>query len=351
MMAGIGVSIWIADNPRTPHLPEPPLKELAYRHRIDLGNFAIRSRLDEAPYRSILSGQFNLALADNTPNWYFADGGLRPSETTYFFDHMDEVMKFAEQNQMVIQAHHYVWGEEKWLPTWLKDGDYSDEATLRLMEDHIATVGARYSGRIKEWTVVNEAFTRGQHIYGLRDWWADNTGGNKDVYIDRAFRAARQADAHSALILNDFNNESINTISDEMFAYIQAAKSRGVPIDGIGMQMHIDGVHPPTKDEVIANMQRFGELGIDVYVTEFDVNMNDVPASGRAKDQIQANIYYEMMRACIESGVCKSFAILGITDRETWYAHMGLSDSRPLPFDKRYEPKPAFYALRRALEE
>lgn len=136
-----------------------------------------------------------------------------------------------------------------------------------------------------------------------------------------------------------------------MYTYIKEAKARGVPIDGIGMQMHVDGTHPPVKDEVIANMRRFGELGVEVYVTEFDVNMQDVRADDKDKDQIQANIYYEMMRACIESKVCHSFALLGITDKETWYNHLGLKDPRPLPFDKSYRPKPAFYALRDALSQ
>lgn len=335
---------------RAPVLPEPSLQTLGARHQIDVGNFAMSSRLNEKPYTDILTGQFNLALADNTPNWYFTDGGLRPSETTYNFKQMDQVVEFAETNHMKVQAHHYVWGEEKWLPGWLKDKKYTPQQLLRIMEDHIHTVGTRYRGRVAEWTVVNEAFTRGQHIYGLRDWWADNTGGDK-TYLDKAFIAARAADSQSILILNDFNNESLNDVSNEMYEYIKDAKHRGIPIDGIGMQMHMDGTHPPTKDEVISNMKRFGELGVGVYVTEFDVNMNDVKGSDEDRNNIEASIYYDMARACIESGVCKSFAVLGITDKETWYNHMGLADARPLPFDEHYQPKPAFWALRRAFEE
>jgi endo-1,4-beta-xylanase len=136
-----------------------------------------------------------------------------------------------------------------------------------------------------------------------------------------------------------------------MYEYIKGAKARGIPIDGIGMQMHIDGTHPPTKDEVISNMKRFGELGVQVYVTEFDVNMNDVKADSVAKDEIEGQIYYDMMRACIESDYCHSFALLGITDKETWYNYTGLKDARPLPFDDNYQPKKAYWEMRRALEE
>jgi len=334
---------------RTPELPEPPLKDLAARHNIQLGNFAMPQRLNEKPYRDILTSQFNLALLDNQPNWHFNDYDLRPSTTKYDFSRIDQVLTFTEANHMPVQGHHYVWGEQKWLPDWLKNGHYTKEQLHGLIKDHITTVGKRYSGRIQEWSVVNEAFSRQQHIFGLRDWWADNTGDQ--TYIDQSFLWARQADPKSKLLLNDFNNESKNDISDAMYTYIKDAKARGIPIDGLGMQMHIDGTHPPTKDEVISNMKRFGELGIEVYVTELDVNMNDVKAEGNNKDDIQGNIYYEMMRACIESKVCHSFSLLGITDRETWYSYLGLPDSRPLPFDKNYQPKPAFYSLRAALEQ
>jgi endo-1,4-beta-xylanase len=338
---------WFHWRVATPSLPQPPLKQLASTHNLELGNFAIRSHLNDRPYRDILTSEFNLALADNTPNWYFTDGGLRPSATAYNFKNMNEVVNFAADHQMAIQAHHYLWGEEKWLPKWLLNSGYSRQQLMGLIHDHIMTVGRHYRGRIAEWTVVNEAFTRNQHLYGLHDWWADHTGGMD--YIDSAFIWARQADPHSKLILNDFNNETKNSVSDAMYSYIQGAKTRGVPIDGIGMQMHIDGTHPPNKEAVIENMKRFKDLGVGVYVTEFDVNMNDVHASDNQKDQLEAKIYYDMVRACVESNACHSFSFLGITDKETWYNYIGLADPRPLMFDKKYKPKPAYYSVRAAL--
>ncbi len=345
----IGLKFFNSTTSQTPTLPEPSLKQLARERNISLGNFAIRSRLDDKPYTNILASQFDFALADNTPNWYFTDGGLRPSRTNYNFVQMDEVMNYAKANNMPVQAHHYVWGEEKWLPKWLTKNTYSKQELLDILRDHIMTVGNRYKGQVKEWTVVNEAFTRQQHLFDLHDWWADNTGDQS--YIDQSFVWARQADPNSKLILNDFNNESINDTSNIIYDYIKGALGRGVPIDGIGMQMHLDGGHPPTKDEVISNMKRFAALGLEIYVTEFDVNMNDVKANAKGKDDIEGNIYYEMMRACIESKVCHSFAYLGITDAETWYKHIGLKDPRPLMFDEKYRPKPAFFSTRTALEQ
>ena len=336
-------------DPHTPELPAPPLKALAAQHDIELGNFAIYTHLHDKPYTDILTSQFNVALIDNTPNWYFTGGGLRPSPTTYNFQQMDQVVAFAQANHMAIQTHHLVWGEEKWLPDWLKNGNYSKAQLLQLIHQHIATVVGRYKGQIKEWTVVNEAFSRQQHIYGLHDWWADHIGDQS--YIDDSFIWAHQADPNAKLILNDFQDAPENSISDAMYTYVKGAKARGVPIDGIGMQMHIDGTAPPTKASVIANMNRFAALGVATYVTEFDVNMSNVKGTQQYRYQQEANIYYQMMRACIEAENCHSFSILGVTDAETWYNYMGTTpNADPLPFDSNYNPKPAFYALRLALQ-
>ncbi|MEO6761434.1 MAG: endo-1,4-beta-xylanase [Candidatus Saccharimonadales bacterium] len=332
-------------------LLDPPLKSLAAAHNIELGNFAILTKLKDPEYSHILTSQFNLALIDNTPNWYFTDGGLRPSPTTYDFKNMDTIVAYAQAHNMSIQAHHLLWGEAKWLPDWLKNGKYNQAQLMNIIHDDIATTVGRYKGKIKEWTVVNEAFTRGLHVNGLHDWWADNTGSQ--AYIDQAFIWAHQADPSAKLILNDFDNEHFNPVSDAMYTYIKGAKARGVPINGIGMQMHIDGTHPPDVQEVIQNMERFGALGVSVYVTEFDVNMSAVPASDAARDEIEGQIYYNMMRACIESKVCHSFSELGITDSETWYNYMGPStqDARPLMFDANYKAKPAYYSFRAALQQ
>lgn len=350
MLVGAGgLLLWQRD--RATQLPSPPLKTLAATHGMELGNFAMSTYLQDARYSNILTSQFNLALIDNTPNWYFTDGGLHPAPQTYNFATMDAVVRYAEEHHLQMQAHHLLWGEDKWLPDWLKKGRYSKEQLLDIIRDHIHTVVGRYKGKIQEWTVVNEAFTRQQHLNELHDWWADNTGDTE--YIDQAFIWAHEADPQAKLILNDFDNEHFNPVSDAMYQYIKDAKARGIPIDGIGMQMHIDGTHPPDMQEVTQNMRRFGELGVAVYVTEFDVNMSGVSAPNSARDAIQAGIYYRMARACIESGDCHSFAQLGITDKETWYNYMGpaSANARPLMFDDQYRPKPAFFAFRNALQQ
>ncbi len=339
--------LWQKNHVVTPKLPSPSLKDLAAKHNIQLGEYASLKLLGEKPYTNILTSQFAFATIDGEPNWQFNDGALRPGKDTFDYTNMDKAIRFAEANNMPLQIHHLVWGEEKWLPDWLKDGNFTKDQLLEIIHNHISTVAGHYKGRVREWTVVNEAFTRGLHENGLNDWWADHIGDQS--YIDQSFVWAHAADPDAKLLMNDFYSEVQTKSSDAMYEYIVGMQQRGVPIDGVGLQMHIDGSHPPKKDDMVANMKRFGNLGIGVYITELDVNMNDTKGSENDKLGTQASIYHDVARACIESEVCHSLALLGITDKDSWYNEMGVPHAIPLMFDGNYKPKPAFFGLREAL--
>lgn len=350
LLAGLGYGAfkWL-DRSHAPKLPQPSLKSLAASDGISIGNYAALKLLDDPIYRNILSSQFAFVSVDGELNWTFNNGSMRPSETSYNYSNPDRVFAFAEAKHLPVQAHHLVWGEEKWLPQWLKNGNYTPAQLLELIHQHINNVAGHYKGSVKEWSVVNEAFTRGQHINDLNDWWADHTKGQD--YIDKSFIWARQADPRAKLLLNDFGNETKNSTSDAMYKHIQHMKATGVPVDGIGMQMHIDANRPPAKADVISNMKRFGELGVEVYVTEIDVMLTNLSGSQSHKWQVQGQVYKSMAEACIESGVCHSFALLGVTDKDSWWNELNFKNAEPLPFTDKYQPKPAFFELRQAFIE
>lgn len=329
-------------------LSDPPLVQLARAKQLDLGVYVAKSMLSEKDYTRIAHEQFGHIVIDGQPNWKFEDGILRPKPTEFDFSGVDTVLHFAQENNQPVRIQHLVWGEEKWLPDWLKSDTLSNEQLLDAIRLHIQTMVGRYKGTVREWTVVNEAFTRGLHEKGLNDWWGARLGSE---YIDKAFIWAKETDPSAILILNDFNNESPGKVSDAMYEYAKDARSRGIPIDAIGIQMHIDGNKPPSRKDVIATMNRYGSIGLSVYVTEFDVNMGDMRGSKAQKSERQRLVYYEMLRACIESPYCHNFSILGITDKDSWYNKLGVKGAMPLPFDEKYAPKPAYYGIRQALLE
>lgn len=356
VIAAVPVVLWQARDKdpyvtkAPPQLPTPPLKELAERRGIQIGSFASLKYLRERAYTDILSSQFEYAIVDGEPNWKFEDSTLRPSKDTFDFKNLDLVFDFADQNDMPVRVQHLLWGDDKWLPDWLKQGNYTKPELMEIIHSHIATVGSRYKGKVREYTVVNEAFSRKLLTGGNKDWWGERLS---EEYIDNAFRWAREADPNAILILNDFGNETEGEISNLMYNYIKAAKARGVPIDGLGMQMHIDAANAPSKDKVVANMKRFNELGVKIYITEFDVNMHDIQKDKDEEDQLQAKIYSDLLSACLEVGAqkCPNFGFLGLIDRQSWYRGIGLEDANPLLFNEDYSPKPAFFSIRSTLEK
>lgn len=331
-----------------PQLPIPSLKKLAGDKGLLVGSFASLKYLRERAYTDILASQFEFTIVDGEPNWRFEDFTLRPTRDTFDFGNMDKVVTFAEQQDMPLRVQHLLWGDDKWLPDWLTKGDFTQDELMGIIRNHITAVTSRYKGRVREYSVVNEAFSRKLLTGGNHDWWGEHLDQS---YIDNAFMWARENDPVAVLILNDFGNETEGEISNLMYDYIKDAKARGIPIDALGMQMHINASNPPTKDKVVSNMKRFIDLGVKIYITEFDVNMHDLDKSREEEDKIQAGIYGDLLGACIEVGPenCPSFGFLGLIDRQSWYNGLGITDANPLLFNDDYSPKPAFFAIRDVL--
>lgn len=314
--------------------PAPPLASLAAEKGKNVGVYIEQEKLEEPRYSDIAAAQFDLIVVDQ-PDWHSSAGAQPSQKDTYDFSKADEVVSFASQNHKSVQMQHLVWGEEKSLPDWLKNGNYSSEELLKIMQDHITTVVGHYKDQVREWSVVNEAFSRSSRENGQKDWWNDHIATD---YIDQAFAWARGADPKAVLILSDRGIEVQNKVSDAVYEKVKAMKATGVPIDAVGMKLHIDGSNPPNPEEVKKNIKRFGELGVNVFVTEFDVNMNNFQGSNAEKLARQSRIYYEVARACVESDYCPSFSVHGFTDAE----------SSPVLFDAGYKAGPAFYSLREA---
>ena len=115
---------------------------------------------------------------------------------------------------------------------------------------------------------------------------------------------------------------------------VQDFKSRGVPIDCVGFQSHINSGSPLPSDYQ-ANLQRFANLGVDVQITELDI-----AGSGTA----QANTYASVVRACLAVSRCT-----GITSGASATATRGAAGDTPLLFDANGNKKAAYTSTLNAL--
>jgi endo-1,4-beta-xylanase len=167
------------------------------------------------------------------------------------------------------------------------------------------------------------------------------------AYIEQAFRWAHEADPQALLFYNEAEGEGLNHKSDAIYAMVKDFKRRGVPIDGVGLQLHISRLDFDAAP-IAANIGRLTALGVQVHITELDVSLPLDATGGARKDDLlcQAEIYRSVVRACLQSAGCTAIQTWGFTDKYSWIAsHSHGTRGAALPFDRAYKPKPAYDAL------
>ncbi len=206
-----------------------------------------------------------------------------------------------------------------------------------------------YRGRVFAWDVVNEAFDESGAL--KPSIWYDRPGiglaRKSTAYIEQAFRWAHDADPQALLFYNDSGAEAINAKSDAIYAMVKDFKQRGVPIDGVGMQMHIFDLHADSEG-ISRNIARFTALGLQVHITEMDVAVPlDAAGHPSASDlALQADIYRTIASACLAHPGCTAIQTWGFTDKYSWIGWKTKgAKGNALLFDRYYGPKPAYAAI------
>jgi endo-1,4-beta-xylanase len=67
--------------------------------------------------------------------------------------------------------------------------------------------------------------------------------------------------------------------------------------------------------------------------------------------QEQAKIYGDSIAMCVAAKNCTAIIFWGFTDRYTWMTSLIGQGGHPLLFDKFFRPKPAYTAVKKALEQ
>lgn len=317
----------------------PPLRALAGEHGLYIGTAVQSGPLESDPrYAGLVAAEFNMI----TPSWEMKFEPLVPRQGSYYFAAVDAIVAYAEQHDLAVRGHTLVWHQQ--MPEWFAEGDFTREESIAVLRDYITTVVGRYRGRVFAWDVVNEAL---EDDGSLRETiWLERIGPE---YIELAFRFAHEADPGALLFYNDFSAEGLNPKSNAVYELVRGLQAKGVPIHGVGLQMHIGLTNSPAPYEVEANMARLGELGLQVHITEMDVHLTEAAGSLDRRLERQAEMYRQMLSICLESDACTAFGMWGFTDAESWLQEQISPDEQPLIFDRDYQPKPAYDALSETL--
>ena len=317
-------------------VPAEPLRDAA-RASGKLVGAAVQSRLlADGRYAGVLGRHFNYLTAEYEMKW----DAIERARGNNDFGAGDAIVGFGQANGMQIKGHALIWHGS--VPGWA--GALS-AADLRVaFDNHIRSVAEHYRGRVVAWDVVNEAVA--DDGSGLRDTVFRQKLG--DQYIADAFRQARQADPQALLFYNDYGGEGLNRKSDRIYELVRGLVAQGVPIDGVGLQMHITATSPPSDASIAANMRRLAGLGLSVNISEMDVRIRDVPGTQPVRLDVQKSVYHAVVGVCVAEPRCDGVTFWGFTDAHSWIdAQFGADD--PLLFDDQYAVKPAYYGVLDAL--
>jgi endo-1,4-beta-xylanase len=305
------------------------------------------NRMNNGSYSSTALQEFNYVTPENEMKW----NSLQPNPGQFNFGPADRIVAFAEQNGMKVKGHTLVWHSQ--LPNWVAALTTPDEVRAAML-NHIDTVVSHFKGRIYAWDVVNEAWQNGNAL--RTSVFMQQLGAG---FIDEAFIAAKAADPDAKLYYNDFGAEGTGGKANAIYNMVQGMLQRGVPIDGVGLQMHTGSANAnPTISAFQTNMQRIRELGLEVVVSELDVQTCTDTSPMDVRMDVQRSRYYDIVSACVDEVGCSAVTIWGVIDGLSWLNNNQQSQNcrnttgqlpLPLLFDDAYQRKPAYGGVMDAL--
>lgn len=313
---------------------------------------AIDSRETAGASAELLNRHFNQITAEN----HMKPEAIQPTEGEFTFEAADQLVAFADANNLRVYGHTLLWHSQT--PDWFFQDANGDPLTgddpadrdllLSRMEAHIQAIADHYGDRMWAWDVVNEAIDSGQPDGLRRSLWYEIIGPD---YLAHAFQFAREAFGPDVkLFLNDFNTEFPDK-REAMFEVVEGLLADGVPIDGVGHQLHLNLVRPPSL--VDDTLTRFEELPVIQAVTELDVAIQEsanesFPAP--PEDRVVRQGYYfrdlfDILRA--HSDVLESVTAWGLHDGRSWLRDRETPRpwEAPLFFDDRLQSKPAYWGV------
>ena len=329
------------------------LRAHAAAHGLLVGCAVVPEHLDDEPdYAHTVAEQASIVVPENAMKWK----ALRPAPDKFDFRQADDIVVFAFSHDQKVRGHNLCWHVDN--PAWFADTLTKDNAEQYLTQ-HIQTVAGRYAGKIHSWDVVNEAIDpKSGRPDGLRDdIWLQLIGPS---YLEIAYRTARQADPAALLTYNDYGIE-LDTPDQidkrgQVMMLVRRLIARGVPLDAVGIQSHLTAGDPMPGEGLVHFVRELAEMRLQVFITEMDINDRKLPEEVADRDAAIAKIYRDYLTMMLAEPNVTAALTWGITDRYTWLdglSHASRADGkpeRPLPFDYDYNPTPAFFAERDAID-
>lgn len=282
--------------------------------------------------------------------WQLKPRFLKPrADAPWRFAEADAIAAAARARGKRLHGHTLYWHHE---PIGWADSD--DLATAkRRYGTFIRTVVERYPDFVS-WDVMNEIAEEGTV---LRETAMLSRHGYE--FIDFCFRTAHEAAPRAKLVLNDYNLECGPAFCAakraNMLAILRRLKAMGTPLHALGIQAHLSSRFAPAPAATADFIAEAAGLGLEVYISEIDVNDIDFADATASRDGEVAKAYERFLEAVLAQPAVRRIVFWGLSDAVNWittWDDPGESRgalARPALFDRFNRPKPAFDAVARAL--
>ncbi|KAK0720299.1 glycoside hydrolase superfamily [Lasiosphaeris hirsuta] len=302
--------------------------------KLFLGTATETNNFNDSAYLAIANNknEFGLYVPENSQKW----GPIQPAPKQFVFTSPDAVAAKAKANGQLFRCHTLTWHSQ--LPTFVANGTWTRDTLAAVIQTHISNVMGHYKGLCYSWDVVNEALNDNGT---LRDSVFLETLGTD--YIPLSFAAAALADPTTKLYYNDFNLETIKAKADGAVKIVQLVQAAGVPIHGLGFQAHFRVAQTPSQASLVATLERFTTLGLEVTFSELDIAQR-LPANDTSLQQ-QARDYVTVVASCLAVPKCVGITLWQFTDKYSWIPSTfpGLGDA--CLFTADFAKKPAYSAV------
>ena len=312
---------------------------------------------DENDVQAMYRKQCHVVTPEVSLKW----NALEPERGQYDFTEPDLIAEFCRAQNKRMYGHTLLWHGAQ--PNWL-EGYLSEKADWNFISRYLSTVMGRYGDIVDVWDVVNEPIDPGYREDGLRPNTFVQTFD--EDYIKYAFEHARLMAPNKHLILNEYSLEYENETEDHrrylLLRLIERMRNAGVPIDGVGLQSHLDlrkGTVSKTAIEGFLNEIR--NFGLYAYVTELDIREDDYSASLAERDLRVADEVRRYLEIVLAFTEVRGVSTWGLSDQHSWLTvseddaalFQTVSDGEPagvrlnrgLPFSAELYPKPMYIAL------
>ena len=245
-----------------------------------------------------------------------------------------------------MHGHTLIWHLQ--IPNWIKDFNGNNNDWELLFKNYIQTVVLHFKNKVTAWDVVNEAFNEDGTL--RNSIWKEKLGS---TYIERAFKYVQEVDNNVLLFYNDYNLESNTAKRNAVIQLLNNLRLKGVKVNGIGLQMHINTTNPELTQIAIA-IKQVVDNQYQLHIAELDISVNPL-----SKDMlftadlasIQASLYAGIIQHYNQIAKAYQYGITfwGITDRYSWIRSYYNRIDFPLLYDDNYLPKPAYCAIKSQL--